>query len=106
MTRLVLAMAALAAVHLPAHAECTATVTKSVAALEDPSVTIDPDDDFGSPTQLQVLPGEQTSFVCAHGGYCYPSAAITLKGCAIVPDPDPSATGGPADTVIFLLRSE
>lgn len=101
--QLVLATAALAALHFPALAECTATVTRSVAALEDPSAMIRPDEDLESPTQLQVLPADQTSYVCTHGGYCYPSAAIMLNGCMIVPDPDP---GDPADPIVFQLRSE
>lgn len=91
---------------IPAYAACTATVTETVAALEDSSSSLEPGDDFGTPTQLQVYPGDQTSFVCAHGSYCYPSGPIVLNGCRIVAEPDPSASGDPSEPVIFMLRAE
>lgn len=101
-----LAIAISAVFHIPAYAACTATITESVAALEDSSSSLAPGDDFGTPTQLQVYPADQTSFVCAHGSYCYPSGPILLNGCRIVPEPDPTASGDPSEPVIFMLREE
>ncbi len=106
MKRLFLALAASAALSGAAHAACTATITEPVSALEDTSSTLNPGDDFGTPTQLQVMPGDQLSYICAHGSYCYPSGPIVLNGCRIVPEPDPSASGDPSEPVIFMLKAD
>lgn len=99
-----LACALLAAGAGSAVAECKATVTGSVAALEDSSSTLEAGDDFGRPTQLQIIPKDQSSSICAEGGYCYPSGSIVLDGCRIVADPDPTASGDPEEPIIFMLR--
>lgn len=106
MRRFIFAMVALVAIPFHAFADCSAVVTEAVTALEDSAAQMNPGDDFGTPSQLQIVPGDQLSYICAHGGYCYPSGAITLNGCRIVPEPDPSASADLSEPIIFLLRSE